>query len=136
MTEREWLKSKWLKSTGLGRLLDRLCRSKRWRPSDRRLRLFAAGFWRWEAGNLEPGPAERLLGADALTEEWDEGGARPEGMSAFRHFVVSKERASTAAKDTALFRPGRAGGRRARERVPPLIRCVFGNPFRPVRLEP
>jgi hypothetical protein len=140
MTEREWLKSKWLKSTGLGRLLDRLCRSKRLRPSDRRLRLFAAGFWRWQAGNadarMKPESAERLLGAVTLAEQWAEGGARPEGMSAFRHFIVAKERASTAAKETAVFPRERNGGARARERVPPLFRCVFGNPFRPVQLGP
>ena len=135
MTEREWLKSKSLKSTGLARLLDRLCRTKR-RPSDRRLRLFAAGFWRWQARNLEPGPAERLLGAVALAEEWAETGARPGGMGAFRHSIVAKERASTAAKEMAVFPRERPGGPRARERVPLVFRCVFGNPFRPVKIEP
>jgi hypothetical protein len=131
MTEQEWLSS-----TDLGRLLDRLCRSKRRRPSDRRLRLFAAGFWRWQTRNLEPEAAGRLLRAVALAEEWAESGSRPEGMSPFRSFVVAQARASTAAKDTAVFHPERPGGLPARQRVPAVFRCVFGNPFRPVQLDP
>src|SRR5262249_45103702 len=116
VTEREWLKSNSLK--GLAGLLDRLCRTKR-RPSDRRLRLFAAGFWRWQA-HLKPRPAERLLGAVALAEEWAEGGARPEGRSAFRDFVVAKEDACTAAKETVLFFRKRPKYSREQERVPLL----------------
>jgi hypothetical protein len=130
MTEREWLES-----TDLKKLLDRLCRSKR-RPSDRRLRLFAAGFWRWQAGTLLPALADHLLPAVAPGEEWAETGARPEGMSAHRGDVMAEERAVTAAKQTAEL-PQEWGERsHAQERVPPLFRCVFGNPFRPVQLRP
>src|SRR5262249_16792147 len=79
---------------------------------------------------------ERLLRAVALAEEWAEGGARPEGMTAFRHFVVAKERASTAAKETAVFPRERPGGPRARGRGRRLVRCRFGHPFRPIQLDP
>jgi hypothetical protein len=130
MTEQEWLEA-----TDLRQLLDRLCRGKR-RPSDRRLRLFAAGFWRWQAGNLQPEAAERLQRAATLAEQWAESGVRPQGMNDFPGNVVAEKHASAAAKRTAAL-PLQWGARtRSGERIPPLFRCVFGNPFRPVPQDP
>ncbi len=96
--------------------------------TDRQLRLFACGCWRWWEGL--PDPRKHVtgspghLGAVGAAEHWADGG--PAGPS--DSWIVLNGLAARAAAET-LAHPcfNRAGNRAA---AAALLRDVFGNPFR------
>jgi hypothetical protein len=144
MTEAEWLAY-----NGIDRLLECVAG----RVSDRKSRLFAAACCRRVWGLL-PGPESRravevaTLFADGQAgladleatwgAAWAEGrspaayAARPEPAG---HAWRAAQDAARAAR-SARSRAGSPNGSASRERQAPLLRDVFGNPFRPARLDP
>jgi hypothetical protein len=109
------------------------------RASDRKLRLFACAYWRWEheTGRSEPGMANAL----EFAETWAETGVRPEGYpSGFRgwHPLLARngfDAASWTVRGSAVSGREWIGPREQAQHLT-LIWEVFGNPFRPVRGAP
>ncbi len=131
MTEAEWLKCKVPEAL--------FAQAKRPRRTSQRVyRLFTAGFWRWQQTRIKriahvQQMSERL---DKL-EQWAETGVPPPGVLPNREPVLSffAPRARNAAENAVRL------GTEWREKVVKsvlcdLIREVFGNPFRPVALDP
>jgi hypothetical protein len=109
-------------------------------PSDRKLRLFVSGFWRWQAGNdshAKLSAADRAdlrKRADAM-DFWAENGKPPPGVRKSRSPNVIFFGAAPAAARMTAHAPAywfNENGRRAKQYQPPLVRCLFGNPFRPL----
>jgi hypothetical protein len=99
--------------------------------TDRKLRLFACGCWRWWEGLPDPrkhvAGSPGHLGAVGAAERWADGGPAAPSHS----WIVLNGLAARAAEET-LGHPcfNRAGNRAA---ATALLRDVFGNPFRPPR---
>jgi hypothetical protein len=120
--------------TDLARLLDFLRESGL--ASQRRLRLFLAGYWRWQGAGLRDAERDRLLRAVSLAEQWADTGQCP--PQADRRFVVLRHRPWPAARQVAQSCPEggseafRAWVASARQQKEALLRCLFANPFRPL----
>jgi hypothetical protein len=134
MTEEEWL-------TGtdpvalLRYLYETRKRSRRGQGKPRRL---AVEFWRWQAGNLKQADSERLLAAVALADTWTETGVKPKIPARLRSFYVLGSRAWTVARETieTAVNRGSALEKPTQERKLFLLRELWGNPFRPVEVDP
>jgi hypothetical protein len=134
MTEAEWLACE-----DAQQMMAFLQHSRR--PGDRKLLLFVGGFWRWQAGGdsrakLSAADRDDLRKRAEAMEFWAENGKLPRGVRKARNprSVIFFGEAPTAARMTA-HAPAywfNENGQRARQFQPPLVRCVFGNPFRPV----
>jgi hypothetical protein len=122
----------------------------RGRASDRKLRLFVTAFWRewWRPGsNASPDDLDfdifRLL---EYAEQWAEAGVSRQGIyqggfgfkwhplvarNAFdaANWTVRETAGSKSRLDCMRYDP--KAGERAGELQVRLLRCVFGNPFRP-----
>jgi hypothetical protein len=109
------------------------------RASDRKFRLFACAYWRWDQQTVRPEPG--MDGALEFAESWAEEGVRPQGYpSGFRgwHPLLARNGFDSA---SWTVRGSSVGGRewigpREHEQHIELLREVFGNPFRPIRLPP
>jgi hypothetical protein len=102
--------------------------------SPRRLRLFAAAFWRsWARYLPSPLPAEPLLVACGLAERWADDGRRPAGAALYGGYIPLAESPRSAAEATvrAAARGDDPQARAARAYQVQLLRCLFGNPLRP-----
>ena len=148
MTEAAWLAA----TTSLP-MLDWLA-DRTPRPSDRKWRLLLAGCARQVWDQIPPGPkreavetAERCADGDGSQEEVakaraeyytvDEG-LRSAGMSGWNIHAIAY---ASCTSERRLARPHWTthwGGvsALAGERLPGLLRCVFGSPFRRVEVEP
>jgi hypothetical protein len=134
MTEEEWLSS--TDPTALLRhLYETRKRSKRGQGKPRRL---AVEFWRWQAGNLKPTESQRLLEAVAVAEIWTDTGVKPKIPARFRSFFVLGGRAWTVARETieTAINPGGPLEKPTRQQKLYLVREMWGNPFRPVEVDP
>jgi hypothetical protein len=124
----------WLACSDARRMVDHLLRSA---PTERKLRLFVAGFWRWQAARLRDAERGGLLKRVERTEAWAEAGRPPPGVRRSRSGnVIFFGPAGQAARQTAQA-PHAWGreGKPAADVQPAMLRCVF-NPFRPVSFEP
>jgi hypothetical protein len=102
--------------------------------SPRRLRLFVAAFWRgWARYLPRPLPAEPLLVACGLAERWAEEGWPPPGAALYAAYIPLAQSPRAAEEATVRAAPRGDGpqGRAARAYQVQLLRCLFGNPFRP-----
>jgi hypothetical protein len=110
--------------------------------SDRKLRLFTVAFWRWES--LATAFAEsyqtKLSNALRYVETWAESGKRPEVTfpDGFGWHPLLAQYAFDAAnwtiRDKRRFIT--ANPDKATDQQTLLLRDIFGNPFRPVTIDP
>jgi hypothetical protein len=112
------------------------------RATARVLRLCAAAYWDWKAPRL-PTALQRdgLLRCVAGLEAWAETGVEPEDSRAARERGDSRRFTAYTTDPTPGFRATMLGVgfstySGAVERAHEVIRCVFGNPFRPVTFSP
>jgi hypothetical protein len=110
------------------------------RASDRTCRLFAAAFWDWQAPRLAAPARWDLRRRVATMERWAETGKLPRGYSVSHavNVIFFNHDARVALNQTVLS-PNSHWGTDWEEalRVQPLfLRDIFGNPFRPVAVEP
>jgi hypothetical protein len=142
MTEAEWLAC-----TDPQKMLAFLRRTRRLRrPSDRQLRLFAAACVRHVA-RQDPGVGDSI-GEVVLAERFADGmvqGVRlNQGRGRFLWTAVLRDSAWLAAKQAArlcgaaIHRQTKVENAEVVERAAQagLLRCILGNPFRPVRMNP
>jgi len=133
MTEAEWLAC-----TDPAPMLEFLWGN----AGDRKLRLFAAACSRRGWGRISaPGRA-----AVEVAEAFADGLAGPEELRAARQackfaggdaaWYAAASRAAVAARNAALSAQAGADPTPERAAQAALLRCVFGNPFRPVSIDP
>jgi len=134
MTETEWLTG--IDPAAMFAHLGRLRRGRK--QGQRRPRLLAAAFWRWQAGNLRPADRSPLLDAVALAEEWAETGTKPAIPGLLRRYFVLVGNAWSAARETveAAINAGTPNYQLAQDYKAHLLRELWGNPFRPVAFDP
>jgi hypothetical protein len=134
MTEDEWLTG-----TDPAKLLRHIYNTrKRANRGERKPRRLALEFWRWQAGNLRSGDAERLLRAVALGDEWAESGVKPKIPTSLQDYFVLDDDAWKAARATMRLQinAGTPLAQVAQERKVHLVRELWGNPFHFVPLDP
>jgi len=108
------------------------------RASDRKFRLFACAYWRWDDKTVPSEPG--MAGALEFAESWAETGDRPQGYPpGFRgwHPLLARNGFDAA---SWTVRGSSVGGRewigpREQEQHLVWLREVFGNPFRPIRVD-
>jgi hypothetical protein len=109
------------------------------RTSDRICRLYLAAFWGWQALRLTAKQQPALLKRVAATEHWAETGKLPKRFrvsdSTNVVFFSPNPRPAVTRTAHALSSWGKSG-REAIAIQPALLRDIFGNPFRPVALDP
>lgn len=103
---------------------------------DRKFRLFACAFWRWEGG-AEAEPDTELAQALRYVEVWADSGTRPElpiPLGFGWHPLVTNE-AHASANWTIRNKRGfsKADPAQAAAVGVSLLRDIFGNPFRTVK---
>jgi hypothetical protein len=109
------------------------------RASDRTCRLFVAAFWAWLAEQLPDSQRVVYLRNVAATEHWAETGRLPHGtrVSSSEDTIFFNANAKRALHFT--IRQSYAWGKAVLETVavqPPMLREIFGNPFRPDAFDP
>ncbi len=135
MTEREWLTC-----TDPRAMADTAIGSPR--ASDRTCRLFVAAYFTWLALRQPEEPQEKLLRQVASTEYWAENGRPPnrtripisEGGIFFNRNAERALRFTLGTFDTPFERT--MADPEAVAVQPPLVREIFGNPFRPAAFAP
>jgi hypothetical protein len=121
-------------------------------PSDRKLRLCACGCCRLIPEFMESNPdlaglelterdVDAALGADAfddIDEQWDIRWYRRDGWNALARAIGSyREAAGDRGRSSELNEEVHDLERVRREsKLAELIRCIFGNPFQPVAVDP
>jgi hypothetical protein len=108
-------------------------------PSDRKLLLFVSGFWRRQADYLKQPPDTGLRKRTEMMETWAETGKPPRRVRKTRlpgiiFFAEPPVAATTTASAPYQWVGGKdaENGRWAVQIQPHLLRCLFGNPFRPL----
>lgn len=125
MTEQEWLNC-----TSPTVMLDFLCG----KASDRKLRLFACAFTSWDGAYVPD-----LMEATAAAEKWADG-EEPRDLGSLAQFYACFPSAWQAALEGTAGYVADWGDSSHKCRATCLLldnlRCIFGNPFKPVAVDP
>jgi hypothetical protein len=118
-------------------MFDRVSKVRRFTP--RRYRLFTAAFWHWQSYRLRAKrEQDRLRKCAELLAVWADTGTPPEGVrpgKSHRGFFGKQARSDARSAAISPYEWGNHG-RDAIAMLPDLIREVFGNPFRRIRVNP
>jgi hypothetical protein len=118
-------------------MFERVSKVRRFTP--RRYRLFTAAFWHWQSHRLHTEKRQaRLRKCAELLAVWADTGIPPEGVGpreSPRGFFSQQARSGARSVVISPYDWG-DHGRDAIAMLPGLIREVFGNPFRRVRVNP
>jgi hypothetical protein len=110
------------------------------RASDRTNRLFVAAFWTWQAARLqEPGQADDCYKRAARMQEWAERGRfpKPGRPSRSRNVIFFNVDSAASVRHTASAPNDWVSGLDGVSAIQlHLLRDIFGNPFRPVAVDP
>lgn len=118
MTEAEWLNCQDCE------IIWEVIKSKRSaRMTDRTMRLYLVAFWgSWEWGES----ADIMLKQVAFAETWAETSVRPRESQSNYYFNYQKPKSAVTITTKGFPEAKQAA----------MLRCVFGNPFRPITLNP
>ena len=133
MTEAEWLTAQ-----ETAPLWEHVKDHPRWTP--RTLRLFVAAFWGWQSKRLRGKARADLRRRAEAFEQWAETGElahphQPSNNSGLIFFNMSP----VTAVATTVTAPGphwTTGWETCVQTMPTFFRDIFGNPFRPVAVDP